>query len=156
MTNFEYYKDEIMEIGLNNLAVANGKMLNCDKLDCPNCEFYTKDHSIDCYKTLTKWLYEEHVDIPVKPTLTEREYMLCKLLTIGYIAKDKSGTLWWYSDEPHKNESCEIWVYSNMSDKGLKLTYYFQDVTFDFIKWEDEKPWNIKDLLQLEITAVGE
>lgn len=31
------------------------------------------------------------------------------------------------------------------------LSRYFKNVKFDFIKWSDEEPWAVEDLLKLEV-----
>ena len=62
MTNFEYYKDEIMSIVDNqfedNFGVEGGKVKPCPKIYCHDCEFF--DYPGRCLSNKFKWLYSEH------------------------------------------------------------------------------------------------
>ena len=41
LTNFEYYKDEILDCCIDNLAVVKGIPKSCSKTDCNDCDFLT-------------------------------------------------------------------------------------------------------------------
>lgn len=84
--------------------------------------------------------------------LTDREIEVLKALkTLGYewLARDKSNTLYvntlyTYLNKPTKNIFHEIWddeldgYYFSIKENGL----------FNFIKWEDDEPTKIDDLLK--------
>lgn len=58
MTNFEKYKDKIIELknqGLD-LAMWDGKLMSCDEISCRGCDFEKND---DCHANVIAWLYED-------------------------------------------------------------------------------------------------
>lgn len=70
-TNYEHFKDEIIEDGIWNLALVNGKPKRCHNVYCKDCEFKT---SRECKKKLEGWLKQPYE----RPTykLTQFEYDL--------------------------------------------------------------------------------
>lgn len=62
-----------------------------------------------------------------------------------YIARDKDDSLCVYSSEPYKNK-CNEWTEDGLDYQEL---YYSAEDLFQFINWEDEKPWLIDDLLEM-------
>lgn len=44
-TNLDYYKDEILENCIDNLAVVKGKPKQCNRISCCDCEFH-KDQPV--------------------------------------------------------------------------------------------------------------
>ena len=93
------------------------------------------------------------IDKMVKPTLNERERKFLELLRPNfYIARDKKGGLYAYSDEPTKCN--QEWKVNNGNYHWLNLTtnsYMHSSIKFDFITWDDEEPWKIEDLLKLDV-----
>lgn len=85
MTNFEKYKDEILEMARegHSLAKKAGKLTECSKIRCADCDFVH-----NCRAKFIKWLYAEPA-----PTLTKRERTFCEIMGEGYIARDEDGTL---------------------------------------------------------------
>lgn len=140
-TNFEFYKDEILKIinTRNRLAKVNGKPVTCVGTDCEGCEFYTTSSSCDI--STIKWLYEEHTE---QPKLTKRERAFCEAVQEGWIARDECGDIFWCKGEPKKRYG----IWSNGDDVCIDFTDLH---LFSFIKWEDEKPWSVEDLLKLEV-----
>lgn len=66
MTNFEKYKDDILGLPENTIiAVADGKIVNCNKLECKNCDL--DSDKVNCNYGFVRWLYEE-VDSDNKET----------------------------------------------------------------------------------------
>lgn len=60
-TNYEHYKDKIIEDGIWNLALVNGKPCKCIDVHCSDCEF-SKGHG--CSEKMKEWLdrtYEKPV-----------------------------------------------------------------------------------------------
>ena len=78
-----------------------------------------------------------------KPKLTEDEKAILRNLPKHYewIARDIDGHLYIYASKPKKGLT--IWV-----DAGLPMVSF--DHLFQFIKWEDDKPYSIKELLKGE------
>ena len=63
MTNFEYYKDKMLELVSENreIGLHNGVPMYCSDIECCNCDLDVDD----CSTGLIKWLYQEyepHVD----------------------------------------------------------------------------------------------
>lgn len=150
MTNFEFYKDEIMKIIAHDDGIAisktSGKPIPCESVCyCENeCELDGRDcDGVDLFK----WLYAEYVE---KPKLTLRERKFCELALTGYITRDEDG-LFYFSNRPKKREAPFGWEWVMELGHCVSLAKLFPDVKFDFIKSTDEEPWNIEDLLKLEV-----
>ena len=102
-----------------------------------------------CYDRLREWAESEYVE---KPTITSKDKMFLDLILSKwkYIARDKDKNLYVFDSLPSKGdngwriENILMCDYCNISKKP------FGDM-FDFIKWEDEKPWSIEDLKKLEV-----
>ncbi len=150
MTNFEYYKEEILELTNNDQAFMvykNGKIGNCDEChDCKKCLF----DSNSCNAKAIKWLYAEHVE---KPKLTKKERQFCELVEAGWICRDENGFLCLYSTKPQCKNSHE-WQpphYCTSFSLSSSLVRNVMDCSFSFITWEDEEPWSVEELLKLEV-----
>lgn len=70
-TNYEHFKDEIIEDGIWNLALVNGKPKRCHNVYCKDCEFKT---SRECKKKLEEWLNKPYEKPKYK--ITQFEYDL--------------------------------------------------------------------------------
>ena len=57
-TNFEHYKDEILEDYAQNLAVVKGRPTLCYKTNCNDCDF--KINQIGCREKAKDWLKQPH------------------------------------------------------------------------------------------------
>lgn len=57
MTNFEKYKDEMLNLK-GGVAFSNGKIVSCETLRCEDCSFYKNDGK-QCDIEFIKWLYED-------------------------------------------------------------------------------------------------
>lgn len=81
-----------------------------------------------------------------EPTITEDEKVILRNLPGKYewIARDESGVLYIYHDKPKKEEF--MWV-DGFENKCLNLFSHL----FGMVKWEDDEPWKIEDLLKLEV-----
>lgn len=157
MTNFEKYKDDILELSkkTNRIAVANGKPMTCYNTKCSKCLFYRGD-KLYCKSVegLLEWLYEEYKE--PAPKLTAKERAFCEIIGGGYrdihplitekahwlVRCNKSNTMILSSVKPCRNGGC--WHIEG----GECLSFSTDD--FSFIKFEDE-PWSIEDLLKLEV-----
>lgn len=133
-TNYEHYKDEIIEAMLNcescdfkKKYILKTKYCHSDCDSCSSCNSKTKE-----------WLNSEYKE-PIK--LSKTEYHILKGLDerFKYITRDGLGFIQIHTIEPYKEEigwdsNDEIW--------GIPYTHLFQ-----FIKWEDEKPYEIAKLI---------
>ena len=83
-----------------------------------------------------------------KPQLTDAERVILKNLPKEYkwIARDKDDELSMFNHKPFKREYTESWGLSS----GVSLSLEAFKHLFQFIKWEDEEPYNIEELLKGE------
>ena len=75
LTNFEYYKDEILDCCIDNLAVVKGIPKSCSKIDCNDCDFITIQK--ECCEIAKDWLKQPYKKLPYKLTKFEKELLQC-------------------------------------------------------------------------------
>ena len=68
---------------------------------------------------------------------------LCKAFNSGYIARDMNGDLYFYASKPEKGDY--VWRDNGTMCKIPPIS------CFSFIRWEDEKPHNVEDMLTWEV-----
>ena len=139
MKNWEKYEERLKEIGTCFAATKDGTVDECARTNCSVCTFYNLD--ISCELSRIKWLYQDYIE---EPKLTKRERMFCELMQTGWIAKNQNGIVWIFSNKPHKVR--DDWFGHSIT----RATEWFK-LNFDSIKWEDEEPWTVEDLLKLEV-----
>jgi nucleoside 2-deoxyribosyltransferase len=93
-----------------------------------------------------------HIDIDkmVKPTLNEKERKFLELLNPDhYMARDEDGALYIHNHKPDRGH--HGWIVGRINNLAI-TPWEFLDpsIKFDFITWDDEKPWKIEDLLKLD------
>lgn len=141
MTNFEKYKDEILEISkIGTIAVNKQKNMpvHCSTTPCSECILRSDTRT----SQLINWLYEEYQE--PAPKLTKDEAIFCNIVD-GFIARDKDGSLALYSSEPYLENEC--WFDSDTEARGATI----KSDLFPFITYKSEKYWSIEDLLKLEV-----
>lgn len=74
-TNLDYYKDEILENCIDNLAVVKGRPKLCYKTNCNDCDF--KINQIGCRNKVKDWLKQAHEKPVYKLTKFEKELLEC-------------------------------------------------------------------------------
>lgn len=82
-TNFEHYKDEILECCIDHLAVVKGIPKPCSKTDCNVCDFLTIQK--DCHEIAKDWLKKPYKNPTYK--LTQFEIDLLQSCSQGYSPK---------------------------------------------------------------------
>lgn len=100
-----------------------------------------------------RWAESEYVE---KPTITSREknFLDALLPNCKYIARDNiNDNLYIYYNKPRRNSMKESWVTNNSNYFYVSRDMYGN--MFDFIKWENEGPWSIEDLKNLEVRDDG-
>lgn len=150
MTEFEFWKDELEKRKGQRFCVvkSDGHPFTCGAISCGACKFGRMSNGTyhcEFNPKIIDWLLSEHVE---KPRLTKRERAFCELAMEGYIARSENGNLYCFWDEPHKN--CGYWITAD----GARFAYFAidtDDMLLPFIKSEDEEPWNVEDLLKLEV-----
>lgn len=140
MTNFEYWKDRILEIIRSDslFGLFNGEVVDCHNLPCDDCGF-----SGYCTRKRFEWLYSEYID---RPKLTKKERAFCELVETGWLARDKDGSLYFYDDKPYKEDG--FW---RIKKHYVYINPFIFPFEFSFIKFEDKEPWSVEDLLKLEV-----
>lgn len=118
-TNYEHFKDEIIENCMFNLAIVKGKPKLCNSVVyCSDCEFYVcKDNENNCNEKFKEWLKKPHEKTTFK--LTQFEYDLLQHFSVDFKFKEM-GLLKEMKEKGHfKNingdelikdilESCEV------------------------------------------------
>lgn len=144
MLNFEKYKDEILEISKKPDTFAIDKNTNkiccCDDISCYDCKFY---NCMYCILKRFEWLYQEYKE-PIKLTLHEKCILESLDKEYEWIVRGKNDMLYLFENKPSKG-NVGFW-YCSEESSGKDL--YFFDHLFKFIKWEDEDPYNIQELLE--------
>lgn len=143
MNNAEFFKEPILRFIKQgkNFGKIDGKIIECNAENCKMCEFNSVNMA--CGINCIDWLYEEYVERTVP---THKEQMFCKGLEYGYIARDADGVLHWHEVCPQKEENGKWLAVSSQI-----ITISFPLLTFDFIKWEDETPWSVFELANMNI-----
>ena len=129
MTNFERYRDEILEISKSGGRVAidkhTKKVQSCNEVICWNCVFYNSDAS--CLAPLMLWLYEEYQEPPIdwstvpidtKVLVSNSGNHWCK----RYFAKRKDGRYytWYQGATSWSNDRMEAWDYAKLAEEDAE------------------------------------
>lgn len=75
VTNFEYYKDEILDNCLDSLAVVKGRPKLCYKTSCNDCDFKLVQKG--CHNKVKDWLKQTHIKPTYKLTKFEKDLLQC-------------------------------------------------------------------------------
>ena len=152
MKNKEKFAKEIFDVACRGdsiaVTIANNEIVPCESIECEKCIFKVKEYE-KCSDKIKKWCESEYVD---KPKLTKNEKLYLNMIKPDYmyIARDKNGLLFIYSEIPYRNNDSNAWRVES-SGNFEKVLDSLKDVEFDFIKWKDKEPWSIEDLKKLEV-----
>lgn len=141
MTNFEYYKDEILKMCREGDGVRVFALTNPNKLYKHN-----GNPCCSCFCELLEWLYSEYKE---RPKLSKQERKFCELFEGKdmWFAVDKDCQFCIvYTEKPTRRDF--QWTGHHIQTTNIRD---FIGAKFDFIKWEDEEPWSIEELLNLEV-----
>lgn len=106
MKNWEYYKDDIKQYGINCFAIKkDGTATECYSIQCKECKFIN-----DCVREKTEFLYEEYKG-SIK--LSQLEFELLKYFSKKYDYICKEEIVYF------ENKSNKEWV--NLEDWGEDL-----------------------------------
>ena len=85
-TNLEHYKDGIIELYVNDLAISKGKVVKCCATPCSECDFKDKDGHCIGNSEIMKWLKQPYR----KPTfkLNQFEYDLLQHFSVDFKFKE--------------------------------------------------------------------
>lgn len=123
---------------------------SCDGLNCEDCVF-DEEEDCGCSFSRMKWMLSEYKE-PIK--LSRLEYEILKYVqkkgfnfitrsNSDYLYGDLYGNLFIYKIKPIKHDGIVGWCTTGES----YVLYAFNDL-FQFVKWEDEKPTSIKEVLE--------
>lgn len=130
MTNFEKVKELLtIEDMVTNPCKVIHRLRNED--GCAGIRFCE-----EC----KQWLEEEYVE-PVELTDVERVILQNIDKRYKYIARDKDGETRFFINKPQKRVG-DFW---DVGDEFIRIKFYN---LFNFIKWEDEEPYEITKLLE--------
>ena len=142
MTNLEHYLKDILNLKeFFAISKKTGKVENCERLKCKDCQFNVKEDCDDtCYKTIMLWMFEKY-----KSPISNLEYEILDYLynntKFRYIARDEAEWLYAYYEPPVKGADC--W-----EDGECYGSLEMLGGLFDFVKWSDEKPTSICEILE--------
>lgn len=105
-TNFEHYKDEILEECSKYFAVVKGKPTLCCETNCNDCDFLTIQK--DCHEIAKEWLKQPYKKLTYK--LTKFEFDLIQTYR-------------------NCHESCKLSEFKQLIE--LKDKGYFKDINLD-------------------------
>lgn len=74
-TNLDHYKDEILNVFIDDLAMYGKNFLKCDELDCSACSF--NDGCDSCQLKRNKWLNQLYEKPTYRLTKFEKELLQC-------------------------------------------------------------------------------
>lgn len=127
--------------------IIDGSLLAVDKFTNEPRKCYNKLLCVDCLfregcnvEGRKEWLEAEYQETI---TLTDDEKVILKNVpkNTKWIARDQNGRLYLYCEEPQK--IMDWWV-----SEWIKYDFAPYNHLFKFIKWKDENPYNIDELLK--------
>ena len=120
---------------LAQMVTNKGDKNNCSRKNTTSCR--------QCLKLSLMDLLEEYKE-PVKLTRFEYEYLkVAKENGYNFITRDKDNRLFLYKNKPFK--SLDEWIVAS------KDCCRILDSLFKFVKWENESPTSIEELLKCEV-----
>ena len=155
MKNKEKFAKEILDVACSGRSIAvtkDNKVVCCSDIPCESCMFDSCGKHIGraqvCLDRLREWSESEYVEKP-KITSKEKNFLDALLSDCKYIARDFNNDLYIYYNKPRRSYMNESWTTDDSNYFYVSRNMYGN--MFDFIKWEDEKPWLIEDLRKLEV-----
>lgn len=143
MTNKQWLLEQMQNMSDEELAdLREMHDFICQKVE--NCKDFSCSGGI-CSVCKLDWLKAEHKEIP---KLSDAERVILENLPEYYkwIARDEfDNQLFIYTVKPIKNE-----IKNNWGAEGDNADLELFNHLFQFIKWEDENPYNIEELLKGE------
>lgn len=126
MKNKEKFKSEIVDIICGGDSIAVNKEthvpVSCSDFDCDSCLFYT--YNEDCIGALVKWAKQEYEETNV---ISYSDSLFLNFIKdcYEYIARDKKGYLYGYSNKTEKNLTDNTWYGGPAVAIYINLTLIF-------------------------------
>lgn len=139
MLKIEKIKKEIKNYDTNNNVYFGCYLANFESnIDYEESDCLKNILCSECLRLSLLNLLEEYKK-PVKLSKFEYEYLkVAKKEGFNFIARDKSNRLYGFEKQPTKGNA--TW-----GSRGDYVGMFKS--TFKFVKWEDEDPWNIDNIL---------
>ena len=97
-TNLEHYKDGIIELCVDDLAISNGKVAECGVISCSECDFADKNgHCIGSHEIINR-LKQPYKKSPYKLTKFENDLLQSYLGTYKF---KEVRPLTWMKEKGH-------------------------------------------------------
>lgn len=146
MKNKEKFKDKIVDIVCSGNKIAVNKEtyepVSCNNISCFKCLSYENE---GCFPNkITDWANQDYKD-PIVISHSDSLFLNFIKDCYEYIARDKKGYLYGYSNKPEKNLTDNTWY------GGPAVAIYKFNIDFPMIKWTDDQPWKISDLKKLKV-----
>lgn len=132
MTNFEKYKDDLIEIeGEFAVNKNTGEVTRCDSyIECKDCIFFSRN----CAESdKIQWLYEEYKE----PVLSDDELELIKVLgkinekEYEYVVRDKYGIIRLFEIKPHIDKTGNPYSEYIYADIGIAGRNLFTNIAYE-------------------------
>lgn len=146
MLNAEKYRDELKSLNdadrlwYTAFDKYNMTLCDCSDVECENCAFNSEE---GCNNARYNWLLSEYRET-VK--LSRLEYEILKHVQkegFNFITRNNCGNSVIHENKPIKHDGSIGWGTTSKS----YMLYAFNGL-FSFVKWEDEKPTSIKEVLE--------
>lgn len=146
MNNGEKYKDEIIDEYQNLLEekVIDGDGNRMNRAIKEIAYKYCGMRLVGAFSTF-KWLFEEYKEPTIKLRKLEYEILNYILNNTDYrfIVRDCTGKIFILTHEPTKDLKGGYW---GVGEGRYENASFLKDL-FQFVKWIDDKPTSIKDIL---------
>lgn len=143
MTNFEKYKDEILEVlkTTNKLTITkDGRIVPCFGTPCEECILYLKYKG--CSDGWEQWAKAKYVEFKVFTDAEKAVFKACK--SLQYAARDADGDLYFFPKKPSRIAPMSTWIGS-----GCIRSTILTDEPFNAIKVEDKEPTSREEILEI-------
>lgn len=143
MLNKEFWQKEIVDIVTDKYVgelafdIRTKKPVICSVIGCKNCLFGIGNEV--CSEKRNKWANSEHVE-KIKLTFAEKIILENLNSYFKWVARDSNGEVFCFKEKPYRGKESVMWL-------GVGLCRLPFSHLFKFIKWEDNKPYSIKDIL---------
>lgn len=74
-TNYEHYKDGIIELCVDDLAISKGKVVECGAISCSECDFADKNGNCIGSHEIINWLKQPYKNPTYKLTKFENDLL---------------------------------------------------------------------------------
>lgn len=140
MLKIEKIKKEIKNYDTNNNVYFGCYLANFESnIDYEESDCFKEILCSECLRLSLLNLLEEYKE-PIKLTQFEYEYLkVAKKEGFNFIARDGDGRLFLYKNKPFK--SLDEWIVASKDCSRIL------DSLLNFVKWEDEEPCNIDEIL---------